>query len=262
MSPRGCYRGARREGLGAGLFVEGGVWRPYDGYYVACAGTSLSFDATPSYDPDCEDECDCEDTLEGIRKFEWDWNNDGSYDYSESPSDGIATHTYSSPGTYFVNLKVHDDDDDCCCSGSGCSDRTDTSSKEVRIVVVQIAEFDRVRPGVGKSVTVTVSPPGAWVCLDVIRTGGTSGSATVSPTCISAGTSTVTVTGGDQTSAGDAGNMSLQAGVALDCICDTEAFTVCAHPIDFQSTGWDEVIGDYYGLLGYYACIGTSIVRI
>jgi hypothetical protein len=85
----------------AGLFVEGAVWYPYNGYYAACVGTSLSFDATCSYDPDCEDCDDCGGVsmLSGIRKFQWDWTNDGTYDHTETPGDGIATHTYLTPGT-------------------------------------------------------------------------------------------------------------------------------------------------------------------
>jgi len=220
----------------AGLFVEGAVWYPYNGYYAACVGTELSFEATCSYDPDCEDCDDCGGVsmLSGIRKFEWDWTNDGTYDHTESPGDGIATHTYSIPGTYVVKLKVTDDDDDCCCSGTGCSDKTDTTTIIVMIVDVQIGAIDRIPPTKNKSVQITVSPSDApQISLDVIMTYGTTGSATVNPTAIEGGTTTVTVTGGAQSS--DPGNLSLRGYPSLTCICDTESFTVCAHPEDFEA---------------------------
>ena len=110
---------------------------------------------------------------------------------------------------------------------------------ELTVVGVIIASFDRVPPTKTKSVQVTVNPSltGGSVELDVIRTAGTSGSATVSPTSISS-TTNVTVTGGDQTSVGNPDNLSLRAKVD-GCVCDSEAFTVCAHPEDdsFYASG-------------------------
>ncbi len=54
--------------------------------------------------------------LNGIWEFEWDFTNNGSYDYSETSSsypdgafDGITTHTYDSNGPYTVRLRVTDD---------------------------------------------------------------------------------------------------------------------------------------------------------
>ncbi len=120
----------------ANMSIDPSTHDPYSGAYYVCVGQSITFDASSSYDPDCEGECDCEDTLEGIRKFEWDWENDGTYDETEEPGDGIATHTYSIKGTYYMKLRVHDDDDDCCCSGTGCEDRTDTWMAEVVVMDV------------------------------------------------------------------------------------------------------------------------------
>jgi hypothetical protein len=103
------------------------------------------------------------------------------------------------------------------------------------IVDVQIGAIERIPPTKNKSVQITVSPSDApQISLDVIKTYGTSGSATINPTAIS-GTTTVTVTGGDQSS--DPGNLSLRGYLNLFCICDTESFTVCAHPVNFHSVG-------------------------
>ncbi|APH38454.1 type IV pilin N-terminal domain-containing protein [Methanohalophilus halophilus] len=58
-------------------------------------GQSITFDASASYDPDGS-----------ITSYEWDWTNDGSYDAT-----GVtATHSYSTPGSYDVKLRVADDD--------------------------------------------------------------------------------------------------------------------------------------------------------
>ena len=58
-------------------------------------GQSITFDAIASSDPDGS-----------ITNYEWDWTNDGSYDDT-----GVSeTHSYSSPGSYDVKLRVTDDD--------------------------------------------------------------------------------------------------------------------------------------------------------
>jgi len=59
-------------------------------------GEAVRFDASGSQDPDGE-----------IVKYEWDWTNDGTFDYeSEGPQ---ARHPYGSPGEYTVRLRVTDD---------------------------------------------------------------------------------------------------------------------------------------------------------
>jgi len=45
-----------------------------------------------------------------IVKCEWDWTNNGTYDYNETPGDKKAEHSYSSPGAYTVKLRVTDND--------------------------------------------------------------------------------------------------------------------------------------------------------
>ena len=58
-------------------------------------GQSITFDASSSSDPDGS-----------IISYEWDWTNDGTYDDTGMS----ATHSYSSPGSYDVKLRVTDDD--------------------------------------------------------------------------------------------------------------------------------------------------------
>lgn len=56
----------------------------------------------------------------GIIKYEWDWTNNGIYDYNETPGDKKATHIYSSLGIYTAKLQVtegyylHRKDTDTC----------------------------------------------------------------------------------------------------------------------------------------------------
>lgn len=103
-----------------------------------CVYCPIEFDATASYDPDCSScqSCCGVNMINGIRKFEWDWTNNGSYDHSESPGDGEASHIYSAAGSYTCKLRVTDDDADCCCSGAGCADKTDTMTVAFRVVEV------------------------------------------------------------------------------------------------------------------------------
>ncbi len=67
------------------------------GPYSANVGDTITFDASGSLDPDGF-----------IIGYRWDWTNDGIWDtaWMSSP---YATHSYSSMGTYIVNLEVKDD---------------------------------------------------------------------------------------------------------------------------------------------------------
>ncbi|MCX6647487.1 MAG: PKD domain-containing protein, partial [bacterium] len=56
----------------------------------------ISFSGSNSYDPDGGT----------IQLFEWDWNNDGTYDATGENVD----HTWTSYGNYFVQLRVTDDE--------------------------------------------------------------------------------------------------------------------------------------------------------
>ena len=78
--------------------------------HTVTVGTSISFDASGSTDPDGT-----------IVSYEWDFETDGIYDAT-----GVTiSHGYSTPGTYTVTLRVTDDD--------GLTD-TDTATKTVNPV--------------------------------------------------------------------------------------------------------------------------------
>jgi len=64
----------------------------------AHVGEAISFDASGSHDNDCGDQ--------SIVKYEWDWENDGTYD-----EEGVqADHSWSTEGAYYVQLRVTDDE--------------------------------------------------------------------------------------------------------------------------------------------------------
>jgi len=65
---------------------------PYSGH----AGTPITFDASASYDPDGT-----------IELYEWDFNGNGTYDYSTT--DPIIAHTWDDSHTGTVGLRVTDD---------------------------------------------------------------------------------------------------------------------------------------------------------
>jgi hypothetical protein len=95
------------------LFVRGNqqpiadfTWTPQN----PPPGQTITFDASASHDPDGY-----------ITLYEWDWNNDGSYD--ESHSSPIATNSWSQVGNYPITLRITDDDN-----------ATDTDTKIVTVV--------------------------------------------------------------------------------------------------------------------------------
>lgn len=98
-------------------------------------GKSVTLDGSASYDPDGPEGIGG-GLINGIKKFEWDFTDNGSYDYSETSSsypdgafDGITTHIYDSNGTYTVRLRVTDNDG----SEGGSGDRTDTDTCTVHV---------------------------------------------------------------------------------------------------------------------------------
>ena len=68
---------------------------PVSNYSYSISGLTVTFDASLSYDPDGD-----------IVSYYWDFG-DGSNETTTTP---IATHTYSTPGTYTVTLTVMDDE--------------------------------------------------------------------------------------------------------------------------------------------------------
>jgi outer membrane protein OmpA-like peptidoglycan-associated protein len=97
--------------------------------------------------------------------------------------------------------------------------------------------INRVPPGVGTSVIVLVAgvPVGRTIALDIQGSGGANGTATVAPTSI-ASTSTVTATGGTQTTPGHANNLMVRARIGGRTLATSWGFTVAAHPRDFTVT--------------------------
>jgi len=87
-----------------GAYEYGSIPRPpnqppvadADGPYSGHAGTPITFDASASYDPDGT-----------IELYEWDFNGDGTYDYSTT--DPIIAHTWYDSYTGTVGLRVTDD---------------------------------------------------------------------------------------------------------------------------------------------------------
>jgi hypothetical protein len=67
-----------------------------NGPYVGFVGESIIFDGSGSSDPDGS-----------IVLYEWDFEDDGVFDFSSVSA--TAFHTYSLPGLFDVNLRVTDD---------------------------------------------------------------------------------------------------------------------------------------------------------
>ena len=69
------------------------------GPYSGNEGTPINFDASGSSDSDGT-----------IVLYEWDWDNDGTYDETSTTS-ATTSHTWSDDGSYPIVLRVTDDDD-------------------------------------------------------------------------------------------------------------------------------------------------------
>lgn len=127
------------------------------GPYSACIDIPMTFDAGASYD-----------TNGTIVLYEWDFENDGTYDIEVT--DPTTTHTYSSEYTGFVSLRVTDND--------GLTD-TDTASVEVGDIVPPVVDIDipvmgeAVQDGITFTVEATDNCEVADVHLTLQATNGT-----------------------------------------------------------------------------------------
>jgi hypothetical protein len=75
------------------LPVAGFTWTPS----APKANQTITFNASASNDPDGS-----------IKKYEWDWNNDSTYE--ESYTTPTTTHSWEQAGSYPVSVRVTDDD--------------------------------------------------------------------------------------------------------------------------------------------------------
>ena len=107
---------------------------------------------------------------------------------------------------------------------------------------------DSVPPSKTYEVQVTVawskpSCPGQFIELSVINGSADNGTATVSPARINA-TSTVTVSGVNQTRPGHGGQLKIQAkldGTTVKAV--SAGFTVCAHPVNYSDVFDHDIFG-------------------
>jgi PKD repeat protein len=139
---------------------------------IGNAPLTANFDASASNDPDNGGAAGA-----GIAKYEWDWNNDGVYDF-DSGTDATVTHNYTNQGTYICCVRVTDNESETAIdtvsltvnSGSGY-----TASGYVK------TELDTGLAGVtlsfsGGLASVTTDSNGFWY-----RGGITNGTYTVTP---------------------------------------------------------------------------------
>lgn len=123
-------------------------------------------------------------------------------------------------------------------------------------------EFDararRIPPTrtVNVAVAITGLAAGRSAAIDVEGSGGANGTATITAGASLAGSGTVTVRGGTQTTPGSAGGLKLRAKVGGVIIGTSSGFTVAAWPIDYTDTRVSDI--DIGGAVGVKVQDGWS----
>lgn len=122
---------------------------------------AVTLDGSNSYDSDGY-----------ITKYEWDWTNNGSYDYSESPGDGKATHTYSTPGQYTAKLRVTDNDsatdtDTCTITVTGATFYVDPNGDDSDDGLSWANAFATIQKGITSAEGGNPNDPNFYDVIDV-----------------------------------------------------------------------------------------------
>jgi len=107
---------------------------PYD---AECVGTTITFNASDSYDPDDTD-----------LTYAWDFGDE------ETGTGEIVTHSYDEGGEYTVTLTVTDNDNPDCCDSAdpNCVDGEDEDSQTVTVVGVDFVTEDKTSACVGEDI--------------------------------------------------------------------------------------------------------------
>jgi len=103
---------------------------------LPATGQEVSFDASSSSDPDGT-----------IDLYEWDWNDDGTYDHTSTSTS--ALHTFTTAGTHTVTLRITDDE--------GASD-TYSTDVVVNARPQAMYSFSPASPLAGQTITFNASP--------------------------------------------------------------------------------------------------------
>lgn len=156
----------------------------------------------------------------GIIKYEWDWTNDGIYDYNETPGDGKAEYTYPSPGTYTAKLRVtegyylHRTDTDTCTvhvvrvknitKGTGYStiQAAINDANNADEIIASKGTYYEAVDFKGKAITVRGTDPNDWTVIAATTIDVNDPNACVVTFATSEDANSVirgfTITGGDQ----------------------------------------------------------------
>jgi PKD repeat protein len=123
-------------------------------------------DTTTTFTADASGSHDSSETPATL-EYSWDWDNSGTF---TTPSTvATATHTYATPGTYTIAVKV-----------STADGRSATTSKTVKVQpvgpAVALFSANTYTPGVSMTVSITVNPAptvNAYAVEDMPPTGWT-----------------------------------------------------------------------------------------
>ncbi len=128
-----------------------------DGPYSGKLGDTITLDGSGSYDPDGD-----------IVLYEWDFDDDGTYDWS-SMTTGLADHIYLDEGIYNTMLRVTDD------KGDSGTDSTIVTINEPQATVSLIPSKDVVEVGEDFTVDIFIDPElevGGWEIYELVFSSG------------------------------------------------------------------------------------------
>jgi len=176
-----------------------------------------------------------------FKEYTFSASCDCDHDVNLTSSFGKSAGPAQTP-SFTHTFETTDDSENATSVTATCATSSQTSVAQVTLIAVAITDGARRMP---PRVTMDPKPRvcpwfeltgNRYIGVDVKRTYGTGGEATLDPTQVQTSTDITVTATAEQTAVGQGDNMQVQALVSGDIIAYSTCFTICAHMTNWRMT--------------------------